>query len=270
MIRGFYRPGFQPDYDGAGAIPIAADPFQGDRAVPGIVYPETPAALVAMMGYATAPTSMWRFTQVSGNASDLAASATLTPTNTPTQGGYDSALRSVVLDTAAASTQQMAAADNTVLDITTGSVAYLWIGRVTANPAASSTLMSKMTAANADGVSLIVRTSGALRGLLVDGGATDTESTTGTTYGGGSPFIALMVVNRTADNLQIHSSLESSAGQAIAATSLTNTATFTVGAGASGNSPAAKCALAAVWSGAGAEGLGATHVAALKAAMRMP
>ncbi len=230
-----------------------------------LIYPADGTELATFMAHGTAPTSMWLFTGATGTVQDLqAANNDLTPS-----GGVTQEIDSTVLSSISAripdndADARLTGPD--ALDVTdTDSLAVLLVVDITGTHASNRQLCAKGTSTRWE---TRINASGHPAINCHDGTNEDVETLAADHRNLGSPSTILFVFDRDADSVQVHSQLGSSAGQTVAATlTLENAVTFIIGA-VGYNSAGLDISMAAVWVGAGAEGLGAANITALRAAM---
>ena len=237
-------------------------------------YPADGAALAAAMGFANAPTSYWLFTATSGAETDLVNGNTLTPFvgQEPTQGVSDSALGAITAEFADASVQRMEAANNTVLDITTGDMGIVLVGRYISGVGGDDDFVTKRTGGQS-GYDLYTSSSGRFVIFQTEddlgantNGIIDLGGTGATNLSNGDPFVMVCGVDTNAGTTHVHiryqGTTSSNTGSAPAST-ITSSQVFTVGGRVStGNW---RIAALAVWNDDTAQGLAGTHAAALAA-----
>lgn len=228
---------------------------------PPINYPVDGIALAAAMGFANSPTSYWHFKATAGIESDLVGSNDLTPTNTPTQGVDSTPLDSKTVQFTGDSTEAMEASGSGVLDITTGSVAVLWVG-ILAGPVRNSIMGKRQNVGNTAGYELALNASSQIAFEVDDDPGFQSE---GVAMSLAVPVAILGVYDTNADSHKVHvwvgGTVTSSTGATASLGDVTNTVKFAVGdVGITRGAAGANCVVAAVWIDAAAEGLVAQNL----------
>lgn len=267
--RGFksaFRPtfGFKRSDGFFAGYPVSASPWDALRSGGG-------ATLMTAMGLpaGTVPNGMWLI-ESAGAADDRIADNDLSPTTIVAVS--DSKLGGPCAEWDGGSTDNLSAASSAVFDVTTESVAVLWVGLVTSAPAATRNMLQKRD--TTDGFQLRVEATNNVRMVNIDDSASSTALTTAGTYADGNAFVAMggLDLTRTNETFVVtdrEARVETDKGSVA---NLTSTATFGLGTGGGIFSAPMRVRLVAIWIGAGAEQFGAsaqTYLQTLKAYLRI-
>jgi len=222
------------------------------------------ASLAAAMSFANAANHVYKGDEATG-ATDLEGSLNLTSESSPTHEVADSFLGTDTVEfDAADANQALSAGDNG--DVGAGSWAELVVGRFPALPGASQGIMGKRESGGVNlGHEIVIFGAAAGIQLTVDQGATvPTEIVNLNHYtSNNGVFLFLMVNDVNANTITTHTNLGSSTPSVANTTNLDNTQSLKYGR-ARPLTAGYRFALAGRWIGTSAEGLGASHLAALK------
>ncbi len=224
------------------------------------------AALMSAMGInqnVVTPDGMWLFETNPAAATDIGSGGNnLVGTNL--SAVTQAKLGGTCLRWDAGTTDHMSASSSAALDITTGSVAVLWIGLMLSVPG-TRVLAAKINAAPV-GWQFECVSGDFLRVNANDGTLNQTLLSNGTTYGDGNAFIAMAGLDKTKVNeFFVVSDREARKEANSTLGSLTNDGPFRVGTSPATVGGNFDCRLCAVWTGAGAEqGFTQTHMTNLK------
>ncbi len=215
------------------------------------------------LGFATSPTAFWLFNDASGAEEDLVGSVHLSPIGSPTQNVADGTLGVTVVQFGNGTISQgMQAAAGSSLDTATGSMMFLWIGRLTAVTVAG------ILAGKYDAIGNGWEVSGwtdKIR-LTVKSAAGTVNRDLAGTYVTGAKLGILAVLDRTANEMKVHTWLDGASASSAASTppagSISNTSQrFIVGDNRGATTVGSRNAASAVW--VNVDGMDGTHLATL-------
>ncbi len=217
------------------------------------------AALAAAMGFANASTSLHRGDESAG-ATDHEGTADLADIGAPTHSIVDPSLGATVVELEKDSAVDGLSAGNE-LNLGSGSWAELLVGRFTESQGSGTHLVGNRAAV---GTELVIFGANGLQ-FFVDVGATLLNRVVAQDHflSNDGRFIVLAVNDVTADTFTLHTNLDSTGALPANTVSLDSTADLVYGKSPLRNAAGYRFALGARWIGADAEGLDASHLAAL-------
>ncbi len=225
-------------------------------------------ALMAAMGLAgqQAPTGLWLLESATSNADLSGGGFTLTNDGTSVTLVSDAALGGSVCQFDDLTSDRMRASASTVMQVTTGSFAFLWVGRIVTDSAFTRVMGGKHT--GSAGYEFRALSGGNIQCSFQDGvGGNVQNSSSDTTYEDGNSFVACLGLDNgqaleafVISNREARKELDKGA-----LGSLTNASVFGIGQSGNGNAVGANVELVAFWNGTlPATALNQTHMSNLK------